>query len=196
VSVPHEHTSGAEARFFFLVLIGTTGSRALPGLARGRRCCLCRQQQVPHRASALFGMTTVDLGGFYAALKRRSSTVLAVVVTHQVKIKNKVKGDGQECPSHTGIPQGLKPGSFFLVLIGTTGSRALPGLSQAGFVVGTDKNQQQVPHRAFGPVRNDKVGEGVGLSQRLSAAPPKIKISAAVVEVPSKSTGENSLQRL
>jgi hypothetical protein len=27
VSVPHEHTSGAEARFFFLVLIGTTGSQ-------------------------------------------------------------------------------------------------------------------------------------------------------------------------
>jgi len=63
--------------------------------------------------SALFGMTTVDLGGFYAALKRRSSTVLSAVVTHQVKIKNKVKGDGQECPSHTSTPQGLKPGSFF-----------------------------------------------------------------------------------
>jgi hypothetical protein len=43
-------------------------------------------------------------------------------------------GDGRECPSYRGWPQGLKPGFFFLVLTGTSGTRALPGPSRAGFV--------------------------------------------------------------
>jgi hypothetical protein len=81
----------------------------------------------------------------YAALKRCSSTVLwasAVAAESELRVKGndnikvkgkskiKLKGVGQECPTHTikatsdqgavGVPQGLKPSSFFAGLIGTT----------------------------------------------------------------------------
>jgi hypothetical protein len=55
-----------------------------------------------------------------------------------------------------GCPQGLKPGSFFLILIGTSGTRALPGLLWGGVHLGLKRDQEQVPHRAFGPVGSDK----------------------------------------
>jgi len=47
----------------------------------------------------------------YAALKRRSSTALCTSCSSSCKIKSKVKGVGQECPTHTshlgfrGFPQ-------------------------------------------------------------------------------------------
>jgi len=47
-----------------------------------------------------------------AALKRRSCTVVLAAVEIQ-QFQGNVKGDGQECPSYTGCPQGLKPGFFF-----------------------------------------------------------------------------------
>jgi len=61
----------------------------------------------------------------YAALKRRSSTVVLAVVAllqnqgegesrskvkSRVKGKNKVKGSGQECPLHTSREAGSSPG--------------------------------------------------------------------------------------
>ena len=47
-------------------------------------------------------------------LKRRSSTVVHTVLALPIKIKNKVKGSGQECPLHTcSVPHGRLP---FLVL--------------------------------------------------------------------------------
>jgi hypothetical protein len=55
---------------------------------------------------------------FYAALKRRSSTVLHSSCSFSAKSKINVNGVGQECPTHTGnlgsrkIPTGL----FFLMV--------------------------------------------------------------------------------
>jgi hypothetical protein len=54
----------------------------------------------------------------YAALKRRSSTVLHASWSFSAKSKINVNGVGQECPTHTGgrgswkIPTGL----FFLMV--------------------------------------------------------------------------------
>ncbi|MFZ0321588.1 MAG: hypothetical protein WAL56_20860, partial [Candidatus Sulfotelmatobacter sp.] len=82
-------------------------------------------------------------------------------------VKGRVKGDGQECPSDTsntnrssgglcpyGQPRaavptwrssGAEARFLFLVLIGTTERRALPGFLRAVLVVGAGKSQQQVP---------------------------------------------------
>jgi len=53
------------------------------------------------------GAETRVLSSLIAALKRRSSTVVLALRSPQFKIKSEinininVKGDGQECPSHT-----------------------------------------------------------------------------------------------
>ena len=61
------------------------------------------------------------------------------------KIKSNVKSDGQECPSHTNIRQGLKPSFFFLMLIGTTGSHALPGRARIEVCGSFRHRRQRVP---------------------------------------------------
>ena len=138
-----------------------------------------------------------------AALSRRCRRWLE---SNQFRVKGKVKSDGQECPSHTShaglcpvdsrgrlsphAPQGLKPGALFLRLCSTTGSRALPGLSRGWFVERSSDGQQQVPHRAFGPVRNDKVSFEWLFSRRwkrCAAQRPKSQHSG--VEMPCEGDG-------
>jgi hypothetical protein len=55
------------------------------------------QSLVPER-NLLLGLSRL-----YAALKRRSSTVLHTSCLSSVKSKIKVKGVGQECPTHTSL---------------------------------------------------------------------------------------------
>jgi hypothetical protein len=74
-------------------------------------------------------------------------------------LRRRVVSSGQR-RAGVSVPHGRTSGAearlLFPVLIGTSGTRALPGVSRAGLVEGTGKRQQQIPHRAFGPVRNDK----------------------------------------
>jgi hypothetical protein len=79
-------------------------------------------------------------------LKRRSSTLLHAFVVWpgfrlgiRVKSDGKVNGVGQECPTHT---SDVKVES---------GGRVALGLGHSG----SSPSAKQVPHRAFGPIRND-----------------------------------------
>jgi hypothetical protein len=93
------------------------------------------------------------------------------------------------------VPHGPTSGAEarfpFLDLIGTSGTRALPGPSRAGFIWRSSKSQKQVPHRAFGPVRNDKgcwVGSAVcaALKRRSSTV-----VYAAVDSIPSEAKAKS-----
>jgi len=80
------------------------------------------------------------MGTLYAALKRRSSTVLQGSVRAPCKIKIKIKGSGQECPLHTSgadrvaghsFPQdstvtGLRPGNDVVMLYPACSGFTLP----------------------------------------------------------------------
>ena len=56
------------------------------------------------------GLKPASIFGFYAALKRRSSKLLRAVLRlldySLINVKNNVKGNGQECPFHTGKVEG------------------------------------------------------------------------------------------
>jgi len=79
------------------------------------------------------------------ALRRESfaSRATPLPQDNKSKIKSNVKSDGQECPSHTNIRQGLKPSFFFLMLIGT--SRALPGRARIEVCGSFRHRRQRVP---------------------------------------------------
>ncbi len=136
-----------------------------------------QQQRVPHRAWR--PVRNDKIVGVYAALWRRSSTVARASVTEFLR----------------GVPQGLKP-AFFLTPNGTTkvvpfpisnsdrgagalsDPKALDGATgvvpfPSIFLRMTRSQQQRVPHRAWRPVRNDKiVGVYAALKWRSSTVAP------------------------
>jgi hypothetical protein len=77
-------------------------------------------------------------------------------VGRAVKVRIKVKGVGQECPTHTGNVKGV--GQECPTHTGNVKGDGRSVRPTLGDVVGSVRGgarEQQVPHRAFSPVRND-----------------------------------------